>query len=92
MGAQIIRIHSAAPTKPMAGAPCNGCGLCCLAEPCPIGMLVSMRRRGACTAVEWDGRGYRCGLLARARGWRGRLFARWIGAGRGCDSDAEVSY
>ncbi|MDT0138632.1 hypothetical protein [Acidovorax sp. PRC11] len=35
------------------GQPCNGCGLCCLAEPCPLGMLVSRRRHGACVALRW---------------------------------------
>ena len=92
MSEQVIRIHTAAPAKPAPGAACNGCGVCCLAEPCPLGMLVSRRRRGACAAVEWDGQRYRCGVLTTARGWRRRLVARWIGAGPGCDSGAELSY
>jgi hypothetical protein len=91
MNAQVIHVHRAAPDKPAWGAACNGCGVCCLAEPCPLGMLVSRRRRGACAAVEWDGQRYRCRLLAFAQGWRRRLIARGIGAGRGCDSSAELS-
>ena len=62
---QVIRIHASAPTKPLLGAPCNGCGVCCLAEPCPVGMLVSRRRTGACAAVTWvetESR-YRCGMV-----------------------------
>ncbi|MEY2687242.1 MAG: hypothetical protein RL375_1440, partial [Pseudomonadota bacterium] len=52
------------------------CGLCCLAEPCPVGVLVSRKRRGTCAALTWvdaavatpDGRtrvpgAYRCGLI-----------------------------
>ncbi len=89
---QIIRIHPDAPLKPAEGKPCNGCGVCCLAEPCPVGVLVSMRLRGACRALRWsdEERRYRCGVVGRGTG----LFARWarrlIAAGVGCDSDASV--
>ena len=37
----LIRIHADAPAKPPVGAPCNGCGVCCLLEPCPLGVLLS---------------------------------------------------
>jgi hypothetical protein len=62
-----IHIHPDAPSKPDWGAPCNGCGVCCLAEPCPLGVLLSRRRRGACVALVWDGEAtlYRCGVLTR---------------------------
>lgn len=61
----VIWIHPEAPPKPAVGAPCNGCGVCCLAEPCPLGMLVSLKREGACRALQWseDERQYRCGML-----------------------------
>jgi hypothetical protein len=99
MGPRIIHLHPAAPTKPATGAACNGCGVCCAAEPCPLGMLLSRRGRGACAALEWhaaDAR-YRCGALAAPARWlpwlpaplaRG-LAGRWIAAGRGCDADLE---
>jgi hypothetical protein len=92
---QIIRIHADAPLKPPLGAACNGCGMCCLAEPCPVGMLISLRRQGACSALRWDdgGRRYRCGLMgsvAHSRSPWARFVRRLIGAGAGCDSDAEV--
>jgi hypothetical protein len=85
-----IRIHSNAPDKPAAGAACNGCGVCCLSEPCPVGMLVSLRRRGACHALHWDEASarYRCGLMGND--WLRPLARRWIAAGHGCDSDASV--
>jgi Fe-S-cluster-containing hydrogenase component 2 len=96
---QIIHIHADAPLKPAPGERCNGCGVCCLAEPCPLGVLLTGRRRGACRALHWDDAGarYRCGAFG-ARGdaagpgvaWRHAVVARWIGAGRGCDSDAEI--
>ena len=50
----VVWLQPSAPPKPAEGAPCNGCGLCCLAEPCPLGMLVSRRRTGACTALRWS--------------------------------------
>lgn len=80
---RIIRIHVGAPPKPSWGAPCNGCGVCCLAEPCPVGMLVSLRRTGACKAVTWVAKEqrYRCGMvLAPAQhlpGWLRALPVGW---------------
>jgi hypothetical protein len=96
---QIIHIHPAAPPQPPLGAPCNGCGVCCLAEPCPLGQAVSRKRRGACDALRWDAAQaiYRCGAISDAEGvlgsrWRWlapllrRLARRWIAAGVGCDA------
>ena len=93
---QIIRIHADAPLKPAMGDACNGCGVCCLAEPCPAGMLVSMKQSGACRALRWDApaRRYRCGLMQDGAGgatpwsWLAR---RLIASGAGCDSDAEFA-
>jgi hypothetical protein len=87
-----IRLHAGAPDKPALGAACNGCGVCCLSEPCPIGMLISLRRRGVCRALRWDETAarYCCGLIDARRPWRSALARRWIAAGRGCDSDASV--
>lgn len=104
---QFIQIHPAAPPKPAEGQPCNGCGVCCLSAPCPIGILVSRRTSGACSALQWsepDSR-YVCGMLRaplQVLGWRGaasgrlarlltRLSARWIAAGIGCDSNLQIS-
>lgn len=96
-GWQVVHIHPEAPAKPAWGQPCNGCGVCCLAEPCPVGMLVSRRRRGACAALRWsdEERRYRCGLVTGEHGCWPRfvrvLARRWIAAGIGCDArmDAE---
>jgi len=99
---QVVFWQAQAPAKPAFGAPCNGCGLCCLAEPCPMGMLISRRRKGTCAALRWDEAAlqYRCGVLqdagrvaSDAPAWRrglGRLrlalARRWIAAGAGCDA------
>lgn len=98
---RVIHLHPQAPSKPAWGAACNGCGVCCAAEPCPVGILVSRRRTGPCAALRWvdAATGYRCavvqdpgaylGVLPAA--WVRRLALRWIAAGAGCDSDAEVA-
>lgn len=94
---QVIHIQPLAQRKPAMGAPCNGCGLCCLAEPCPLGVLLSRSRIGPCKALQWDGLAhqYRCGALgpaqapqawSRLKAW---VVRRWIAAGVGCDCDLE---
>lgn len=100
-GPRTIWIHAEAPAKPALGEPCNGCGLCCLTEPCPVGMLLSRRRHGRCVALQWDEaqRRYLCGALAwRAQGRLSRLIerplhawmARMIAAGQGCDAELQA--
>ncbi|WP_310740843.1 hypothetical protein [Aquincola sp. J276] len=61
---RVFMLRSDAPTKPAAGQPCNGCGVCCAAEPCPVGMLVSRRRTGRCRALVWQQGRYRCGMVS----------------------------
>lgn len=77
---QTIAIASLAPAKPAFGAPCNGCGVCCLAQPCPIGMLLSWRRQGACVALQWDARlaAYRCGAITQPLPVLQRVLPGWM--------------
>jgi hypothetical protein len=102
-GRRVIAIHAGAPTKPAWGQPCNGCGVCCLQEPCPVGVLLSRRRSGACDALRWSdpARRYHCGLLSTPEevlpralrpfsAWISRRARRWIAAGVGCDCDTEI--
>lgn len=102
--ARTIFLHAQAPAKPPAGEPCNGCGVCCADEPCPLGQLVSRRRRGRCRALVWDEAQhlYRCGMLMTPTWylpgplhalapWLAGLTRRWIAAGRGCDSSVQVT-
>lgn len=61
----VIWIHPQARSKPAVGAPCNACGVCCLLEPCPLGVVLSGKRQGACAALRWlpQERQYRCGAV-----------------------------
>jgi hypothetical protein len=99
----VIHLHVEAPPKPAPGQACNGCGVCCAWQPCPLGVLVSGRRQGECAALRWHAadRRYRCTMVdAPQAAWpalphllRGplrRLARRWIAAGAGCDSTLEV--
>ena len=65
-----IPIHPLAPAKVAVGAACNGCGVCCLFAPCPLGIVLSRRRRGACDALRWDAVlvQYRCGAITAPQG------------------------
>lgn len=87
-----VELRADAPPKPAFGAPCNGCGLCCAAETCPLGMILFRRRRGPCPALEWRDDRYVCGVLASRRegGWAARAVSRWIAAGKGCDCRHQV--
>jgi hypothetical protein len=100
---QIIFLHQAAPPKPAVGQPCNGCGVCCAAETCPVARVFLLQWRGACRALTWNDaeQHYRCGLLespqAYLRGWPAWLevwvrrgVRRWIAVGVGCDSVVEA--
>jgi hypothetical protein len=99
----IILVRPEAPPKPALGAPCNGCGVCCLLEPCPLGRVISRKRVGACDVLRWDDGGgvYRCGAITDPAGVLGprwafaapllrRLARRWIAAGVGCDAAVET--
>lgn len=98
-----IELHRDAPAKPQLGAACNGCGLCCALEPCPVAQVFLWQFRGACRALTWrqEARRYVCGMAAQPEehlrwlprawhAWAGRFFASRIAAGSGCDCAAEV--
>lgn len=93
---KVIMVHPQAPAHPGEGQACNGCGLCCLWQPCPLGMAVNWQVRGPCRSLQWSSaeQAYRCGLIASPekhvrwlpRGLVQRLARRWIAAGAGCDA------
>jgi hypothetical protein len=89
---RVIHLHPAAPDKPAVGAACNGCGVCCATEPCPVGVVLTRRRSGPCDALRWDDseRRYRCGATEKGPRWWRAWLRRWIAAGVGCDATLQV--
>jgi hypothetical protein len=100
---QTIELHPLFPPKPDFGARCNGCGVCCAAEPCPVAYVFLLQFRGKCRALLWqdDAGRYVCGMVVSPdryvalipQRWRagfGRFFASRIAAGTGCDFAAEI--
>lgn len=101
---QVIWLQALAPAKPAVGEPCNGCGVCCAASPCPVARVFLWRWRGACPALEWHDavQQYRCGMLLHpahylstlprfAETWFAKRIRRWIAAGTACDSLVEAA-
>lgn len=76
-----IHIHPQAPAKPALGSTCNGCGVCCLVAPCPVGMVLSRKRQGVCDAVRWNDAEsrYRCGAIDAPHDVLLQALPRWAG-------------
>ncbi|MGF7243961.1 hypothetical protein ABIC11_004417 [Pseudomonas oryzihabitans] len=56
-------LHLVTLDKPSQGQPCNGCGLCCIAEVCDLGKELGDEER--CRALISLGTGrFACGLVA----------------------------
>ena len=100
---QTITIHALAPEKPPIDQPCNGCGICCALEPCPVSLALLWPHQQPCRALTWDDatRRYLCGMVVApaqhlklipdfANGVASKLFKRWIAANQSCD--AEIDY
>lgn len=77
---QVIPIEPLAPPKPAPGQTCNGCGLCCLYQPCPLGIALTGARRGPCAALRWDGslQRYQCGAMVASREVLTNAAPRWM--------------
>ena len=97
-GARRVRACDVAPEKPEEGAPCNGCGFCCAADPCGLAVEFLGVTVGPCPAMEFEAGRFWCGLVRNPSSYLdmpafgdpvvGAIFARAVGIGRGCDSDA----
>jgi hypothetical protein len=100
---QTITIHAAAPPKPELGTACNGCGVCCAAEPCPVSLTLLWPHQTPCRALIWSEveKRYFCGMVsapAQFLSWlptrlnraASRLFRRWIAADTRCDADVTL--
>jgi len=62
---QTITIHAQAPHKPALGETCNGCGVCCAAEPCPVSLALLWPHQAPCRALIWSDQTqrYLCGMV-----------------------------
>jgi hypothetical protein len=81
--------------KPAHGAPCNNCGLCCMATRCTLAMQVfALPRVGACPALVQTGKQeFACGLVLYAQTAEQRDAALLIiGSGDGCDARFNGEY
>lgn len=100
---QIIKINAQAPTKPVLGAPCNGCAVCCASEPCPVSLALLWPHNAPCKALVWheDTKHYRCGMVSEPSHFvkwlpkrmdkiASKVFKRWIAADTVCDSNVEM--
>lgn len=73
--------------KPPHGAPCNRCGLCCVATLCDLGRHFFGRAAGPCPALRFDQEGNSaCGLTLCGEQKYSDAAALLIGAGDGCDA------
>jgi len=97
---QTIQIHADTPEKPAMGKPCNGCGVCCAAEPCPVSLVLLWPHKLPCRALEWSEveKRYFCGMVMEPSHYLRwlpkstnqfliKIFKRWIAADQHCDAD-----
>lgn len=84
-----------APAKPPYGSQCNGCGACCRAQICGIGLIALGIKDafdddfvcGPCPFMRHDGEKFRCSLVETESADSAEpLIARTLGIGRGCDA------
>ncbi|MFA6015330.1 MAG: hypothetical protein WC742_09710 [Gallionellaceae bacterium] len=100
---QTIELHLLAPPKPALQANCNGCGVCCAAEPCPVAILFLFQVSGRCRALVWQAKNFRyhCGMVIAPAQFSplipkkfqaplGKFFSGRIATGTGCDCALEI--
>ena len=85
-----------APEYPGFRSPCNGCGLCCAAEPCDVARQFLGATQGPCPALEFEGGRFWCGVIRRLSHYLSKplfgdgmvreILGDLLGIGQGCDS------
>lgn len=76
-----LPIHG--PEKPRLGEPCNGCGFCCAAEVCAIGLVVYGEQTPApCPAMRFKEGRFWCAVVQQFE-----PIGVLLGIGMGCDSN-----
>lgn len=84
-----LQVLETAPEKPRKGEPCNGCGFCCAAEVCEIGLAaMGPDTQAPCPAMEFSEGRFWCGIV-KAEDELGvfPLVRLMLGIGKGCDAD-----
>ena len=86
--------------KPPFRAPCNGCGVCCLAQLCPIAIDWLPGVTTPCPALETEDGRFWCGLIRHPSKHLGIRFngdsilspmiAKGVGLGQGCSMEDGV--
>lgn len=80
------------PDKPPEGAPCNGCGQCCIEVQCDLGIVSAPAPEGEiCRALRHDGGRFACGLIVDPEAYGVidvEAIAARLGIGLGCCSDS----
>lgn len=88
-----VEVLPVIPDKPRCGDPCNGCGLCCYSEVCPVGKMAFGDVEAPCLALVMskDMTRTRCGLvLIEIDNDMGTQVQEAIGVGCGCSMDDDV--
>lgn len=76
------------PTKPFFGEKCNGCGLCCSAQLCPVIKLLMPKAQAPCPLLTFhDGRTYCSLVVVENRSKLPHIIADTLAIGVGCDSE-----
>lgn len=87
------RLSIIAPLKPVFGAACNGCDVCCRQEICRVGERVFGPVAAPCPALLWTQGRFWCGLLLAEYEARRQdltmlpLIEHTLAIGRGCDAE-----
>src|ERR1043165_2494420 len=98
-GSRHIGIKPGPPRKPPEGDACNGCGLCCAVQLCPIVIELLPDAQAPCPAMEFNGERFWCGLIRRPSRYLGtplqsdRVIGPMAGVelaiGQGCDAGTD---
>ncbi len=85
------------PRKPLEGAPCNGCGLCCATALCALALELLEAREAPCPAMEFANGRFWCGLVRKPSRYCGTpplsdrlirsFIERALAIGEGCDAE-----
>jgi hypothetical protein len=86
-------VEMSLPNKPRYGEACNGCGLCCAIQLCPVAEIMFEGASAPCPALKMapDGSRTYCQLVAIEKEFGlAPLVQKVLGIGNGCGMEDEV--